>query len=172
MAGAARSSGCGGTARHDGRGRGLKEQVTQIRDDAVAPLRDVIRQRRVSPGFQPICGFREGGIIGHEALVRGPEGTALASPQEMFAAAQQAGLALELNTLCAETMLRAFASAGLEGSLFLNISPQLILQRGLEHRRVERFLAEVGIAPDRIVIELTEDYPTIDVRVVHEALML
>ena len=150
----------------------MKEQVSQIRDDAVAQLRDVIRQRQLSPVFQPIFGFREGEIIGHEALVRGPEGTALANPQEMFAAAQQAGLALELNTLCAETMLRTFASAGLAGSLFLNISPQLILQRGLEQRRVERFLGEVGIDPSRIVIELTEDYPTIDFRVVHEALML
>src|SRR5207253_6506836 len=52
------------------------------------------------------------------------------------------------------------------------ISPQLIMQRGLEQGRVERFLQSVGIARERVVIELTEDYPTIDCRMVHEALML
>src|SRR5206468_6399901 len=36
----------------------------------------------------------------------------------------------------------------------------------------ERFMDEVGVDPGRIVIELTEDYPTIDFRLVHEALML
>jgi EAL domain-containing protein (putative c-di-GMP-specific phosphodiesterase class I)/GGDEF domain-containing protein len=150
----------------------LKDEVTEIRQDVATQLRDLIRARKLACVFQPIFGFREGAIIGHEALVRGPGGSALESPQEMFGAAQEAGLALELNTLCAETMLRNFAVAGLEGSLFLNISPQLILQRGFEQRRVERFMQEVGVDPARIVIELTEDYPTIDFRLVHEALML
>ena len=150
----------------------MREQVTEIREDAAAQLREVIRTRNLACAFQPIFGFREGEIIGHEGLVRGPAGTRLETPQELFAAAQEAGLALELNTLCAETMLRTFAVAAPAGSLFLNISPQLILQRGLEQRRVERFMSELGVEPSRIVIELTEDYPTIDFRMVHEALML
>ena len=150
----------------------MKEQVSQIREDATAQLRELLRTRSLACVYQPIFGFREGEIIGHEALVRGPAGTRLEHPQELFAAAQEAGLALELNTLCAELMLRNFAAAGSETSLFLNISPQLILQRGLQHERVERFMREVNLEPSRIVIELTEDYPALDFRMVHEALML
>jgi EAL domain-containing protein (putative c-di-GMP-specific phosphodiesterase class I)/GGDEF domain-containing protein len=172
MDGSAPSHGSRSTAWHEAERSSLKEQVSQIRQDVAAQLREAIRARRLGCVFQPIFGFREGDIIGHEALVRGPEGSLIETPQELFAAAQQAGLALELNTLCAETMLRNFAGAGLAGSLFLNISPQLILQRGLEQARVERFMAELGVDPARIVIELTEDYPTIDFRMVHEALML
>jgi outer membrane receptor protein involved in Fe transport len=55
---------------------------------------------------------------------------------------------------------------------FLNVSPQFILKRGFERGRAERFLADLGIAPDRVVIELTEDHPTFDLPVVHDSLML
>jgi EAL domain-containing protein (putative c-di-GMP-specific phosphodiesterase class I)/GGDEF domain-containing protein len=150
----------------------VKEQVSQIREDVTAQLREVLQSRGLCCVFQPIFGFREGRIIGYEALVRGPEGSLIESPFELFSAAHQAGLAVELNTQCAEKMLRSFAANGLEGSLFLNISPQLIMQRGLEQARVARFLESLDLDPARIVIELTEDYPTIDFRLVHESLML
>ena len=91
---------------------------------------------------------------------------------ELFAAAAAEGMALELNAMCIAEILRAFAQRQLEGSLFLNISPQLILQRGFDRARAERFLEELGLSPERVVIELTEDYPTVDFRLVHESLML
>jgi EAL domain-containing protein (putative c-di-GMP-specific phosphodiesterase class I) len=72
---------------------------------------------------------------------------------------------------CVQQILRAFARAGLEGSVFVNVSPQLIMQRGLEQERAERFMHGLGLAPGRVVIELTEDYPTVDFRLVHESLM-
>ena len=150
----------------------MNDEATRLREDAEAQLREVLRERRLACVFQPIFGFREGRIIAHEALVRGPEGSLVANPVDLFAAAQHAGLAVELNMLCAELMLRGFASADLPGSLFLNISPQLIVRGGFDTARVERFLASLGIAPSRVVIELTEDYPTVDFRMVHEALML
>jgi EAL domain-containing protein (putative c-di-GMP-specific phosphodiesterase class I)/GGDEF domain-containing protein len=150
----------------------LNDDATRLHDEAEGQLREVLRERRLTCVFQPIFGFREGRIIAHEALVRGPEGSLVANPADLFATAQQAGLAVELNVLCAELMVRGFASADLAGSLFLNISPQLILQGGLQVERIRRFLDSLGVDPARVVIELTEDYPTIDFRQVHEALML
>src|SRR5207253_8045385 len=46
-----------------------------------------------------------------------------------------------------------------------------IMQRGFEQDRALRFLKGLGIEPERVVIELTEDYPTVDFRFVHESLM-
>jgi hypothetical protein len=69
-------------------------------------------------------------------------------------------------------VLRGVRRAALSGNLFLNVSPQFILKRGFDRSRAERFLGDLGIAPDRVVIELTEDYPTFDFPVVHESLML
>jgi EAL domain-containing protein (putative c-di-GMP-specific phosphodiesterase class I)/GGDEF domain-containing protein len=150
----------------------MKENVTQIRDEAALQARKVVAERALSIVFQPIFGFREGRIVGHEALVRGPQGSLVCAPQDLFGAAQQAGVALELNIVCIQEVLRAFARRSLEGSLFLNVSPQLIIQRGFEQQRAARFMRQLGLEARNVVIELTEDYPTVDFRFVHESLML
>src|SRR5262245_55901008 len=138
----------------------MKEQVTQIRQEALAQIRRVIDERAVRAVFQPIFGFRDGRIMGYEALARGPADSMLQAPQELFGAAQEAGLAVELNIICIQEILRGFSRQGLDGSLFLNVSPQLIIQRGFEQERAARFMRELGLEARRIVIELTEDYPT------------
>ncbi|MGZ5100356.1 MAG: EAL domain-containing protein, partial [Usitatibacter sp.] len=150
----------------------MKEHVSEIRQDAAGQLRKVLDERSLATVFQPIFGFREGRMLGFEALVRGPANSLLQTPFELFSAAQECGLALELNIVCVQEILRAFARRNLEGSLFLNISPQLIMQRGFDQERAARFMQSLGIEPARVVIELTEDYPTVDFRFVHESLML
>ena len=152
--------------------RGVKEQVSQIRAESGGELRRILSSRALTTVFQPIFGFREGRIIGYEALARGPEGSMLQAPEDLFAAAQQAGLFMELGIMCVQQTLRAFSRAHLDGALFLNISPQLIMQRGFDQDRAARFLAQLELEPARVVIELTEDYPTVDFRFVHESLML
>ena len=135
-------------------------------------LRRVLQEKTLRTVFQPIFGFREGHIVGYEALVRGPEGSLLQTPTELFAAAVEQGVAVELNILCVQQILLAFAQRKLEGSLFINISPRLILREGFNQDRAGKFLDALGIEPGRVVIELTEDYPTLDFERVHESLML
>jgi len=150
----------------------VKAQVQQQRRDASRELHRVLEERSLATVFQPIFGFREGRIAGYEALVRGPRGSRIQTPSALFAAAAEEGLAVELNILCIQQMLRAFAASGLQGSLFLNVSPQLIVQRLHDQERAARFMESLGLVPERVVIELTEDYPTIDFAQVHESLML
>ncbi len=150
----------------------MREQVTQIRRDVALQLRRILEERSLSTVFQPIFGFREGRMLGHEALVRGPQGSLLQTPGQLFAAAHEEGCSLELNIVCIQEVLRTFAASHIEGSLFINISPQLIMQRGFSQERAGRFLRDLGLEPERVVIELTEDYPTYDFRLVHESLML
>jgi EAL domain-containing protein (putative c-di-GMP-specific phosphodiesterase class I)/GGDEF domain-containing protein len=150
----------------------VKEQVSQIREDASAQLRKVLADRAVTAVFQPIFGFQEGRVLGHEALVRGPEGSLVQAPAELFGAAEDEGVAVELNLLCVQEILRSFGERKIEGTLFLNVSPLVIMQRGFSQERVARYLHHLGLEPGRIVIELTEDYPALDFRLVHEALML
>ena len=150
----------------------VNPQLRQDRRDASQQLHHVLEARRLDTVFQPIFGFREGRMLGYEALVRGPRDSLIQTPAELFAAAAEEGLGVELNLLCIEQMLRAFASSGLAGSLFLNVSPQLIVQRLPDQERAARFLQSVGVPADRVVIELTENYPTVDFTLVHESLML
>ena len=149
----------------------MKEHVTEIRQELSAQVRKVLDERSLSAVFQPIFSFREGRILGFEALVRGPAGSAIETPFELFSAAHGAGLSLELHIVCVQEILRAFSRSALPGNLFLNVSPLLIMQRGFEQDRAVRFLKSLAIEPERVVIELTEDYPTVDFRFVHESLM-
>jgi len=135
-------------------------------------LKRVLEQRSLRTVFQPIFGFREGRIIGNEALVRGPEGSLLQTPADLFAAAEEEGVAVELNILCVQQILQAFAERKLPGSLFLNLSPRIIVREGFDQDRAARFLQALGIEPGRVVIELTEDYPALDFQRVQESLML
>jgi hypothetical protein len=150
-AGSACSSGSAVTASHE-----IEIPVGEIANDVARELRKLLESRALTTVFQPIYGFREAGVIGFEALVRGPEGTALQTPAALFAAAADEGLASELNVLCITEVLRAFAARRYPGNLFLNVSPQFIQKRGFHRARAERFLGDLGIAPDRVVIELTE----------------
>ena len=49
---------------------------------------------------------------GKLALVRGPEGSLIQTPAELFAAAKAEGVAIELNLMCIHEILRAFAGSG------------------------------------------------------------
>ncbi len=150
----------------------MNDEATRVREDASLQLHRALDDHALTTVFQPIFGFREGRMLGYEALVRGPEGSLIQAPAELFAAAQAENLAVELNLACIRQILGDFAASGLAGSVFLNVSPQLISQRGHDQERAARFMAQLGLEPERVVIELTEDYPTVDFRFVHESLML
>jgi EAL domain-containing protein (putative c-di-GMP-specific phosphodiesterase class I)/GGDEF domain-containing protein len=147
-------------------------RLDRQREDASRELHRVLEEKSLATVFQPIFGFREGRMTGYEALVRGPRGSLMQTPTALFAAAAEEGLAVELNLLCIQQMLRAFAASGLEGSLFLNVSPRLIVRHLHDQERAARYMQSLGLPAERVVIELTEDYPTVDFAHVHESLML
>ena len=150
----------------------MKEHVTELRQDVASQLRDVLDRRSITTVFQPIFGFHEGRVLGHEALVRGPAGSLLETPQELFAAAREGDRFVELGIICIQEVLRRFAARELPGLLFLNLSPQLVMQRGFDQQRARAFLSGIGLDAQRVVIELTEEYPTFDFRLVQESLAL
>jgi EAL domain-containing protein (putative c-di-GMP-specific phosphodiesterase class I)/GGDEF domain-containing protein len=139
---------------------------------ATASLSEILGARRLETLFQPIFAFREARILGFEALVRGPEGSPFETPFALFGAAQREGTLVELNIVCIQETLRAYARVRPGGLLFLNISPQLIVRRGFDQARAARFLSGLGVEAEQVVIELTEDYPSFDVAAVRESLQL
>ncbi|MGE5615946.1 MAG: EAL domain-containing protein, partial [Bacillota bacterium] len=150
----------------------MKEPPTTLGADARAEFRSVLAARALRVVFQPIFSFRASRMLGCEALVRGPAGSSVEMPFELFRAAQHEGRVVELNVVCLQEILRAFAERRIDGDLFVNVSPQLIVQPGFSQERASRFLKSLGVVPERVVIELTEDYPTFDFSLVHESLQL
>ncbi|MEN5303512.1 EAL domain-containing protein [Pseudomonas sp. TWI628] len=138
--------------------------------EQLSALSAILAQRSIHSLFQPIVCLSERRIFGHEALSRGPSNSPLHSPLNLFAIARQAGHLTELEAACRESACRRFSQQGLDGKLFLNISPESLLEPHYPSGRTLKLLEQVGLAPNRVVIELTEQTPTDDFQLLSNAL--
>jgi len=132
----------------------------------------IVETRSVTPVFQPILAFGTGEILAYEGLIRGPESSQLHTPTKLFDAAAHAGLLTELNMLCARKVVRQFARLGLKRQLFLNITPQTVLEVKDDVQRITRFIRDCGIDIAQVTIELTENQYISDRSIFRDALTL
>ncbi|BAU72922.1 bifunctional diguanylate cyclase/phosphodiesterase [Metapseudomonas furukawaii] len=120
--------------------------------------------------FQPILSLSERRILGYEALTRGPSNSPLHSPVTLFAVARHAGRLSELEMACRKSACQRFKEQKLDGLLFLNVSPESLLDPAHQPGRTLKMLQAFGIPPSRVVIELTEQTPTEDFGLLDTAL--
>jgi EAL domain-containing protein (putative c-di-GMP-specific phosphodiesterase class I) len=143
---------------------------TPARSDQLGLLHRIIEERLLHAHFQPIIELSTGTVVGYEGLIRGPAGGPLHMPADLFRAAVKHGLVLRLERLCRLTVVQAFAGLGLPQQLFLNVRPQCLALPGLGTGATRELLRQLAIAPERIVIELTEQLPMFDFSSVRTAL--
>lgn len=132
-------------------------------------LDDIIQHRRLAPLFQPIAALRGAMLYGYEALIRGPSDSPLHSPLNLFSTAASYGRLAELELACREVSIEQFGQLQLQGRLFVNVSPAVVLQPDYPHQRTLQFLHKAGISNQRVVIELTEHYPVEDYEMMRQA---
>lgn len=125
---------------------------------------------KLSAVFQPILDFRAHAYFAFEGLIRGPVDSPYHSPVELFAAAERHGLRLTLERKCRETVFRAFAQSGLPGKLFINASPDSLVDEVFHNGETLDLLRHLGISPSRVVIELTENQRISDFPLIHQTL--
>lgn len=135
-------------------------------------LLQVLTNRELTVLFQPIADMQTGGITGYEGLIRGPSDSPLHSPINLFKVARAHNLCAELETLCCTVVAARFAELKLPGKLFLNVSPESLLQFGRRQREVALYLNQIGIRPERVIIELTENQPAYDYNLLRDAVVL
>lgn len=133
-------------------------------------LLNILNRGAVSTLFQPIVSSLEQRVVGFEALSRGPSDSPLHSPLTLFAAARHHGMLTELEMLCRSRAISRFCALELPGKLFLNISPESLLEQQHYSGGTLAMLETSGLTPDRVVIELTEQAPIDDVTLLHSAL--
>ncbi len=134
-------------------------------------LNEILSERQLTPLFQPIIGMRDGDILGYEGLIRGPSDSPLHSPLNLFKVARANNLGVEVEHLCRRIVLERFAELKLPGRLFLNVSPEMLLLPEARRGETLAYIREVGLHPDRVIIELTENQPTYDYELMREAVM-
>jgi diguanylate cyclase (GGDEF)-like protein len=140
-------------------------------DPMLSLLHEIIAQRKLTALFQPIVRMRNGEILGYEGLIRGPSNTPLHSPLALFKVARAHNLSVQMEYLCRHIVLARFAQAGLPGNLFLNVTPGALIQPEAIQGETLRYLETLGVNPQRIIIELTENEPTYDYALLRNAAM-
>ena len=144
-------------------GRGLTRFYEAAMDDALrqrrqleADLRSAIERNDLRIHYQPLADLENGSIVGFEALLRwthpqlGP-----ISPEIFIRVAEEGGLINALGEWVLREACAEAASWNPPLKLAVNLSPLQFLHENLAGS-VERVLAETGLDPRRLDLEVTE----------------
>ncbi|CAD5371289.1 Diguanylate phosphodiesterase [Rubrivivax sp. A210] len=124
----------------------------------VHSVAQVLSRRLLHAVYQPIVALKDGAVVAHEALIRGPADSDLHGPDALFAAARTEGLGLALEQACLRQALRQWTPHGQDRRLFVNLSAQALaeLVQTLTPGGLMHLLQELGVAPAALVVEITE----------------
>lgn len=128
----------------------------------IATLREIIDEKLLQPVFQPIFDLTVPEVTGYEALIRGPKDSIFHNPKNLFNEAKNKDLIVPLEYLCIELACREFKKKKIQGKLFVNISPMSLIKGNAEKHIVEILQDELNIDREKVVIELSEQYPVDD----------
>jgi EAL domain-containing protein (putative c-di-GMP-specific phosphodiesterase class I) len=122
----------------------------------VRDIHQVIDHRAVTTVFQPLVDITAGGVLGYEALSRGPAGSPWEAPIDMFAAAREAGREIELDWVCRAQAIRSILAAAPDPALtwFVNMEPVAVGTDGPPD--LADLIDQAAARRLRVVTELTE----------------
>jgi EAL domain-containing protein (putative c-di-GMP-specific phosphodiesterase class I) len=118
-------------------------------------LQEVLKSGAIKTVYQPVVDLQERRSIGFEALTRLTTG-AFAGPDQLFKAAYENDAIWKLERLCRERAIRGVQGLPADQLLFLNMEPDSIYDPALRSERIFEQLREVGLSPERVVLEITE----------------
>jgi diguanylate cyclase (GGDEF)-like protein len=125
-------------------------------EDLSAALGTILAEKSLRPVYQPIFSLTTGEPIGYEGLIRPTDTAPMADASSLFAAAERADRTVELDMACLEVV--ASGVNGLEPGMYLsvNLSPRTLESDLFHPMELTAIFHRRGIAPEQLVIELTE----------------
>ncbi|RLJ39362.1 diguanylate cyclase/phosphodiesterase [Acidovorax sp. 106] len=135
-------------------------------------LASLMREGALHCVFQPLADLREGSIYAHEALIRGPQGTALHTPDALLAQADSEGILQDFELFCAFTALAQWSKQAAPGRLFVNISADALVHGvGLiGAQRLGEAVRSLGLSARMLVLEITEHERVTDMPLLRQAI--
>jgi EAL domain-containing protein (putative c-di-GMP-specific phosphodiesterase class I) len=121
-------------------------------------LQDVLLGSQITTVFQPIVDLSTDAVHGFEALSRGPAGTQQHSPLNLFQAADETDLNFELDQHCRRRALRTARDLPAPYRLFVNVVPASMYDPDFQGTSLIRLLEDYGLSPERIALEVSEQY--------------
>lgn len=148
-------------AKADGKGRfrffePAMDAALQTRRMLELDLRDALQREELTVHFQPLVDMASARVVGCEALARwthpqrGP-----ISPAEFIPVAEETGLILALGEFVLRAACREAAHWDPEMIIAVNLSTVQFRASGLVDQ-VRRAIADAGLAPHRLELEITE----------------
>ncbi len=130
------------------------------RRQLTADLRDAIRGDQLQLVYQPIVDLKDGRVRGYEALARWTHPTrGFVSPAEFVPLAEQNGLIVELGSWVLDTATKQLASWQRvwqdQRYVSVNVGAAQLTQHKL-HEQVRHALEASGLAPELLLLEVTE----------------
>jgi EAL domain-containing protein (putative c-di-GMP-specific phosphodiesterase class I)/GGDEF domain-containing protein len=135
-------------------------------------LEALIAEQSFSIQFQPIVDVVQLTVIGHEALTRGPANSPLHSPLVLFDLAAQFDCLVQLERALVPMIGKRFMELELPGRLFVNVTADTLTRVIENPAALEWNLAQIGLQPERVVVELTETRPILDLDAMRASLTL
>jgi EAL domain-containing protein (putative c-di-GMP-specific phosphodiesterase class I) len=116
---------------------------------------ELVRAQGVLAVYQPLVDLHSDETVGYEALARGPAGTRLERPVDLFAAAHAEGLEVEIERECQRAALEGALEVGMAPgqSLFVNFEPRMLAQE-LPEQIAE--LMQAALEHFSVFVEFTE----------------
>ena len=135
-------------------GRQMSDLIREraLHDELLA----IIREKKITPVFQPIVSLTDGEPLGYEALARGPAGSPLHMPADLFATAARCKLLLALEHVCREVAIQQARMLAEGQQLFLNVTPEVINDPEFRNGRTKQVVLHHGLIPEQIAFEITE----------------
>ena len=121
-------------------------------------VQEILLGDQITTKFQPIVNLQTPGILGYEALSRGPVGTSQHSPINLFGAAADAELVFELDRHCRRKAFQTAKDLPPPYKLFVNLFPSSMYDPDFQGTALIKLLEGLGLSPDRIVLEVSEQY--------------
>ena len=97
-------------------------------EDQGLALSSLLARGGIRSVYQPLVELEHGSVIGYDALARGPAGSTLESPDQLFAAARSSGRLSELDLRCRAVALQGALDADLGSwlTLFMTVEPEAL----------------------------------------------
>jgi len=131
---------------------------TQVRFQNRMRLLEAMLGDQITTRFQALVDLGTNGLLGYEALSRGPAGTDYHAPLTLFDAAEECDLVFELDRCCRRKALESARGLPPDLKLFVNVFPSSMYDPDFQGAALINMLGRLGLSPAQIVLEISEKY--------------